>query len=106
MFQDWSPGSVTLPISSAVLCNFIAFLFANNYSPSSFSSHTCAIVYIHKVPSIADPTESFLVKKVLRGCHQLAPSKDTRIPITDIILVKLMYALDHTVQTFFYIGYY
>lgn len=25
MFQDWSPGSVTLPISSVVLNNFIAF---------------------------------------------------------------------------------
>lgn len=25
---------------------------------------------------------SFLVKKILRGCHQLGPSKDTRLPIT------------------------
>lgn len=31
ILQECSPGSVTLPISSAVLCNFIAFLFAKQY---------------------------------------------------------------------------
>lgn len=98
MLRDLSLGSVSLPIYLAVLCNSIAFLFANDYSPRSISSHTCVIGIIHKVHSIADPTEFFLVKKVLCGCHQLVSSKDTRLSNTEVILVILLNALDHTVQ--------
>lgn len=96
-----SPGSVTLPIFSAVLCNVIAFWCANIYSPSSISSHSHAIKYTHKVLCIAELTEQyFLVKKELWDFHQLAPSKDTRLQITSIILVKLLYALNHIIHYF------
>ena len=93
LLQKWHLGQVTLPISPSDLCNFIAYLFENGYSPSSISSHVCAIGYLHKILVITDPTESFLVKKIIRGCHKLAPSKDTRLPITDLILKRLLNAL-------------
>ena len=100
LLQKWHLGQVTLPISPTDLCNFIAYLFENGYSPSSISSHVCAIGYLHKILVITDPTESFLVKKIIRGCHKLAPSKDTRLPSTDLILKRLLNALDHTVSVF------
>lgn len=34
----------------------------------------------------------------MRGCHQLAHRKETCLQTTDIVLVKLLYALDHIIN--------
>lgn len=34
----------------------------------------------------------------MRGCHQLAHRKETCLQTTDIVLVKLLYALDHVIN--------
>ena len=43
-----------------------------------------------------NPTNAFLVQKIVAGCYKKAPSFDARLPITKDILTKLLSALDFT----------
>lgn len=73
-----------IPLSFALLCNFIACLFFPGYSLNSISHHVSPIsyMYVHKILSLQDPSESFLVRKIIQGCHYSAPIKDSRLTIT------------------------
>ena len=51
---------------------------------------------------IDDPTQAFVTKKILKGCQCLGSTKDTRLPITPEILLKIIHALNHTVPVFFH----
>lgn len=98
LFLQLSPSSNVLPLNYIALCNFIAALFNNNYSPSSIASHVSAISYVHKILALPDPSQSFMVRKMLRGCQNLARPGDSRLPITADILKKLISALDSIVH--------
>ena len=67
--QNLKLSYTSLLVSEVDLCNFIGYLFSENYAPSSDSSHASAIGYLHKLCSLQDPTEKFLPKKLLKGCH-------------------------------------
>ncbi len=45
---------------------------------------------MHNIP---DPTEVFIVKKLLEGCRRSRRSRDTRAPITENILLKIVKVL-------------
>lgn len=60
LFQQFClQGNVSnqLPISEITLCNFIAHLFAQNYSPSSIASMVSAISYVHQIFNILDHSQ-------------------------------------------------
>ncbi|XP_062593480.1 uncharacterized protein LOC134254963 isoform X1 [Saccostrea cucullata] len=101
MFFLEYPTINSLPITATVLSNFIAQLFSKGYSPSSISSHVSAISYVHKILSVPDPAEAFLVRKILQGCYHSAPNKDSRLPITAPILLKLVKGLSSSVQNLY-----
>lgn len=92
------PAINSLPVSPAIVCNFISDLFCKGYSPNSIATHISAISYVHKLLGSTDPAETFLVKKVMQGCHHSAPSKDSRLPITGPILKKLIQGLQFSVS--------
>ena len=91
-------SSIQLPLSIPVVANFISFLHSNKYSPASVASHISAISYVHKLLMLDDPTHSFLIRKILKGCKHLGGAKDTRLPITKYILARLLGSLTHTVN--------
>lgn len=91
------PEVSSLPLSPAILCNFIAHLFCNGYSPNSISTHISAVSYVHKILGLSDTTNTFLVRKILQGCHYSAPNKDSRLPITAPILSRLVTGLQSAV---------
>jgi integrase len=80
-----------------LICNFIGFLFDKNLSATTIASHISAISYIHKISALPDPTNTFIVKKILKGTQNLKTNLDARMPITKPILVKILNAVDHTV---------
>jgi hypothetical protein len=90
--QTYVKDCPPFPSSLIVLSQFIAYLFIRNYSPSSIASYISAISVVHKSNSLTDPTNSFLIKKILKGAHNLKGKKDTRLPINKDILIKLMNA--------------
>jgi integrase len=79
------------------ICNFIGYLFEKQYSSSSIASHISALGYVHKLLNVPDPTQTFIVRKLLKGCHKLLPSQDSRLPITKNIMQKILAALVFTV---------
>ena len=81
-----------------LLCNFIGHLFTQKFAPSTIASHISAISYVHKIANVEDPSQSFLVKKVLKGTQNMSKSCDSRLPITSPILTKVLSALDSTVS--------
>lgn len=96
LFFSWA-DSISLPVKSITLCNFIGRLFDIGYSPSSISSPISAVAYIHKIFNMPEPAKCFLVQKMLKGCHKVGPTVDSRLPITGEILIKIVNALRHTI---------
>ena len=89
---------LSLPLSSVLICNFIGYLFAKAYSPSTITSHVSALSYIHKVLDIDDQSNSFIARKMLKGCDNVHGSvSDSRLPITKPILKQMLAGLERCV---------
>ena len=93
LLQIYQRVALTLPLSEYNVYNFICYLFGRAYSPSTIVSHISAISYIHKL-DIQDPTTSFVIRKLLKGCNNLQPNRDCRLPITKDILIKILNSLN------------
>lgn len=94
-------ATLTPPLSIATISLFTAFLHRKGHAPKTISTYLSAISYIHKMLSLPDPTDSFLVKKLTAGAYRLRPSFDLRLPITIPILNLLIASLDHTASSYF-----
>jgi len=97
LYFTFNPYCRELPLSVLDICNFIGFLFDRSYSPSTILSNISAISFMHKIFGFADPTTSFIVNKLIKGCQKLRKSKDTRRPITLEILQKLVLAMENCI---------
>ncbi|XP_061195714.1 integrase/recombinase xerD homolog [Saccostrea echinata] len=97
LFLNYRKDPVSLPLPITDICNFIGFLFEKQYSSSSTASHISALGYVHKIINLPDPTQTFIVRKLLKGCHKLLPTQDARLPITKNIMHKILAALVFTV---------
>lgn len=100
--KEHFPSSPALPSNHIMIAHFISFLFIKNYQPSTIASYVSAISYMHKINFYSDPTDSFLVKKVMKGAQNLRGSVDNRLPITKQILSRLMTAVPSVIQSHFY----
>lgn len=80
---------------------FIAFLHAQEYAPSSISSYVSALGYIHRLQNMPDPTEVFVVKRMLRSVHKMGRKRDSRLPITESILNKLVLSLPFITKSYY-----
>ena len=75
-----------LPISPHTLALFIAYMYDNNYAPSTVSSYVSALGYSHRLLSFPDPTKAFFIIQMLKGYTKLGSHLDSRLPITLPIL--------------------
>ncbi|KAL5021808.1 hypothetical protein ScPMuIL_000963 [Solemya velum] len=50
----------------------------------------------HRMMGFEDPTQCFLIKKILKGVQNLSAGPDMRLPITPSILDQLISGLEHT----------
>ena len=105
MFRDFSSsvfGSVAdPPISAETLCLFVAYLHKLKRAPKTISTYISAIGYVHKMLNFPDPSNSFMVSRLIAGSYRARPSFDIRLPITLSILDKLIDALEHTASNWF-----
>ena len=49
----------------------------------------------------ADPTDAFVIRKIIKGAHSLNSSCDTILPVTKEILSKLMLAIPSVIDSYF-----
>ena len=77
------------PASEQHIVQYAAFLSLENRSHATARTYIAAIGTFHKLKGWADPTESFLLKKLLQGFARSKDQKDNRLPITYIKLNQL-----------------
>lgn len=92
----------SLPIPVVQLANFIGQQYSTGLRPSTILSHVSAISYVHKILNIDDPTATFIIRKILKGCEKLAPSVDSRLPITKSILERMVVAIPSVIKLHFH----
>jgi hypothetical protein len=79
-----------IPAHPHSVLTYIAHLFQLGYASSSIHRMSSIIAYYHKLLQFRDPTQSFLIKKILVGVSKSIPSKDLRSPITPSLLQALV----------------
>lgn len=83
-----------LPIDVSTLMLFMAHLSEQDLAPSTITSYMSAIAYVHKLGGYHDPTQFFMVRKMLVGLQKTGGKPDFRKPITKPILHQLLGALN------------
>ncbi len=81
------------PVSADVIQRFIAWLSLHMFAPSTITTYVSAVGFYHKLQGWADPTNDFLVSKLLEGCKRLRPLSDTRLPMSISILLQVTQSL-------------
>ena len=91
-------GISDLPLSVHKVMLFVGFLHVKKLSSSTMTSYVSAIGYFHRIKGFKDPTTQPVVQKMLAAANKLNPRQDPRLPITLIILKRLVEALPSTVS--------
>ena len=63
------------------------------------TSYLSAIGYAHKLAGVNDPTETAIIRQILKGYRKLAPVRDVRLPITLPILRQLVASFQRTTES-------
>ena len=84
----------SLPAVPSTVALFITFLADASppSSPATIASVLSAIGYMHKLSSFLDPTQHFVVRKILKGVSNRYGASDLRVPISPAILSDLIAA--------------
>ena len=85
----------SFPAQNSSVILYISFMVNQGYAVSTISSNLSAISFFHKLLAFDDPTNHFIVKKIMSGAQKIHRNVDTRIPITLEILQKLMDTIHH-----------
>ena len=91
-FHDSLGVTLQLPASVSMILLFIAHLHAHGSAPASITSISSAVAYFHNINVFSDPTNCFIVAKVLAGACNLGSVSDVRLPVTLPVLTRLVLA--------------
>lgn len=69
------------------------------YASSTVTSYLSAIGYAHRLAGVNDPTETVLIRQILKGYSKLAPAHDVRLPITLPILRRIIASFQRTTES-------
>ena len=89
--------TLELPASLDNIITFIAYLSLKRCTYSTASSYISDLSFYFKINGWEDPTQAFVVRKLLKGYSKCHSSKDLRQPITLQILKVFPNALKHVI---------
>ena len=92
-YHDSLGVTLQLPVSVSMILLFIAHLHAHGSAPASITSIISAVAYFHKINGFSDPTNCFIVAKVLAGARNLGSVSDVHLPVTLPVPTRLVLAL-------------
>lgn len=72
---------------------FIAHLSIEGKSPSSISTYSSALAYVHKLNGWSNPCDNFIIKKLKEGARRTGRQPDSRRPISLTMLRQLSHNL-------------
>ena len=81
------------------LINFIAYLSTQGYKSSTARSYVAGISFYIGINNWPDPSESFVVRKMLKGFQRISPVKDTRAPVTLKMLISVPLSLKNVTSS-------
>ena len=87
---DQTNSPLTLPIPCNTVGLYVTHLHLAGLQPSTIQGHLTAISFFHKLQEKRDPTQSFLVTKLLVSLNKLSPSADKRLPVTCVLLKQMI----------------
>ena len=93
-----------LPLSFQTVLVFLTYLRIRGFAPATITTYVSAIGYIHKINGFEDPTSRFIVQKTLASINRLYSSSDSRLPITQFILFRLLQAMDKVITLPYHIA--
>ena len=91
----------TWPAPVNHLTLFISFCFEMGYSPSTITTFISGVSFYHKIHQREDPTDAFIIRKLIEGCKRLRKRQDIRAPITESILTKICQILPNICFSFY-----
>ena len=91
----------TLPVSVDTLTFFIAYLHRKQMAASTICTYVTAIGYINQLAGHQNPTQSFVIKKLLAAVKRGTHRPDSRQPVTPAILTKLVESLIYTSVSYY-----
>ena len=68
---------------------FISSCFERGFSPATISSYCSGISFFHKINHLSDPTSTFNIQKMPKGCMQSRKQHDNRAPISKEMLTDI-----------------
>lgn len=80
---------------------FVAYLHKKALAPQSIATYLSAIGFMHKINGVGDPTDTFLVRKLLIGLRRRHNTFDLRLPITSTIVDRLVDSLSFTCSSIY-----
>ena len=89
------------PASPSSIALFIAHL-ASPPQPSStatIATYISALAYVHKLKGAPDPTNDFLIRKILKGASKSTQASDLRVPVTPPMLLALIRAASNVANS-------
>ena len=89
------------PALESHVVKYAAFLSLENKSHATARTYIAALSTYHKLRGWDDPTDSFLLKKLLQGFTRSNHQVDSRLPITFDKLVQLISSLDNICENTF-----
>lgn len=101
MIQFFGPTEQPLPPSLKHLTAFIAHCYIKGLAASTTRTFISSLSFIFQLGNYQDISQTFLIKKMLKGFHKSKPTTDPRLPITPEILSSLLQSLEHTTSSFF-----
>ena len=73
---------LSYPFKADQIVLFVAYCFENGFAPSIISTCMAGLSFFHKLNNWYDPSELFVIKKLLEGCHRTRKRTDNRASIT------------------------
>ena len=99
MFRSQYNLSNSWPPMIDDLINFIAYLSTQGYKSSTARSYVAGISFYIRINNWPDPSESFVVRKMLKGFQRISPVKDTRAPVTLKMLLSFPLSLKNVTSS-------
>ena len=78
------------PATTKQVMAFVAHLSLSGNAPSTIAVRVSAISFLHNMYCWVDPTQHFLIRKMIEGCRRSKGGKDSRKPITLTILNRII----------------
>ncbi len=87
---SYDAKAYVFPVNTGYVMFYINYLYRQGFSPATITSKLSAIAYLHQMFNKSDPTDHFLVRKLMRNLRRKTPQRDARLPVSPNMLLKML----------------